>query len=43
METIFDAPPQSVQEDLDALNKALDGQIPSKNPTKPCYRFWFAA
>jgi endonuclease/exonuclease/phosphatase family metal-dependent hydrolase len=40
METIFDAPPHSVQEDLDALNKALDVQIPSKNPTNLLIATW---
>jgi hypothetical protein len=40
METIFEAPPQSVQEDLDAFNKALDGQIPGKNPTNLLIATW---
>ena len=40
METILDQPPTTVQDDLDALNAALDGLIPSKKPTNILIATW---
>lgn len=40
MKTIYDAPPHTVQEDLDAPNKALDVQIPSKYSTNLLIATW---
>lgn len=40
METIFDTPPPSVQNDLDALNHSLNLKIPSKTSTNLLIATW---